>query len=356
MYKDIYVNAHISNISFPTTIEELEVFIDDHGMYNVEEVLNYTSVCWSVPRSSQIGDIVLFYHAKTTSARISALTRKVRELPDELLSYKEELLSWLERARVLYKAYGGKIFAVARIVGTPEYSSLNDEEDELYHWRGRVYAEVSDIVPLDMPVDISEFSSFLKISRQSGITPIPATEFRQLRKIIASKNSNMPKYYMEAQIGSVEFSSINRKNFLEKSKEHQFRFILEIDFRSYYVDYLLQALFGKKVWSECRCQADGKNDSFVDNVFYFNGRYYLLEVKLNVHVERDLNGQLQQYISADRIFLKKEEIVENFEKEYMFVIDTKTLYRYDSKEKCLTELIEIGHVTSAEDVRKALQF
>jgi uncharacterized membrane protein len=34
-----YINAHINNISFPKTIDELETFIYDHGCYNVEDVI-----------------------------------------------------------------------------------------------------------------------------------------------------------------------------------------------------------------------------------------------------------------------------------------------------------------------------
>ena len=61
-----YVNAHINNISFPKTIEQLEAFIYENGCYNVEDILNeaeggYTS--WTVPRSSVVGDIVLYFHA-----------------------------------------------------------------------------------------------------------------------------------------------------------------------------------------------------------------------------------------------------------------------------------------------------
>ena len=35
-----FVNAHISNISFPKTIEQLEDFIYVHGCFNVVDVIN----------------------------------------------------------------------------------------------------------------------------------------------------------------------------------------------------------------------------------------------------------------------------------------------------------------------------
>lgn len=58
-----FVNAHINNISFPKSIEQLENFIYEHGCYNVEDVIAEASdgyTIWTVPRSSVVGDIVLY--------------------------------------------------------------------------------------------------------------------------------------------------------------------------------------------------------------------------------------------------------------------------------------------------------
>lgn len=351
----LYVNAHINNISFPNTIEELETFIFENGMYNVEDILYDETVIWSVPRSSKIGDVVLFFHAKTAIAKISAMVTKVNSLSDDSLHDKQLLLEWLDRARGLYKKYGGKIFAVAQIIAPPEY--MHEDILNAQHWRGRIYANIGNIVPLCTPVDISEFNSFIKISRQSAITPLPLTEFNKLRNIIRSKNVNLPGFFLNCKIGTLAFSQISDKNFLSKTKPFRNRFLLEADFRSYYVDHLLKAVSGKNFWSECRCHTKGKPDSFVDNVFKFEETYFLLEVKLNIHIERNLSQQLHQYIDAEYIFLDNKRCVklDHFEHSFMYVLDTTSLFRYETKDDSLTELIQLDCITSESQIIEVLQ-
>lgn len=351
-----YVNAHINNISFPTTLEELEYFIFEHGQYNVEDILTEPDTNWTVPRSAKIGDIVLFFHAKTAISRITALITQVKNLPDETEHNKTLLLDWLERARALFKQYGGKVFAIGRVTGSPEYWDA-DEVDNPYHWQGRVYADVGDIVVLDNPVDISEFNSFIKVSRQSAITPLPGKEFDELRDIIAGKNDTVPEYFLKCEIGNFDLAHINGENFLAVTQEYRRRFLLEIDFRSYYVDYLLKGLVKRKFWQECICHTGGKPNYFVDNVFALDGKYYLLEVKLNVNLEKDLHGQLKQYINADYLYLDKEATkkIVDFERRFMYVIDTEAFYCYDALTDTLTELVQLDAVACIDDIAEPLK-
>ena len=350
-----YVNAHINNISFPTSIEELEVYVYEHGMYNVEDILTDDKNTWTVPRSAKIGDVVLFYHAKTAIARITALITQVKALPEESGHDKLLLLDWLDRARNLFKQYGGKIFAIARVTGSPEYWPAKKAGD-IYHWHGRIYADVGDIAVLEKPVDISEFNDFIKVSRQSAITPLPSEEFRRLRKLIGDKNVNLPTYFSKCEIGNVDLSHINRENFLQLTQEYRRRFLLEIDFRSYYVDHLLKSLAKRKVWRECTCHALNKPNCFVDNVIEYEGTYYLIEVKLNVRLEQDLHQQLKQYVNADYLYLDKASTkkVEKFERRYMYVIDTEAFYRYDAASDSLVELVQLDDVHCIEDIVKYL--
>ena len=345
-----YVNAHISNISFPTTIEELENIIYQNERYNVEDVTIYGGGNWTVPRYAKKGDIVLFYHAKTAISRITALITKVKALPNSSKHSKELLLSWLDRARRLFGVYGGKVFAISRILGKPETEILDVEEE--YHWSGRVFADVGDTVNLERPIDISEFNSFIKISRQSGITPLPATEFNRLREIISSKNRILPEYFLKCEIGDFTLSHINRENYLILTQEYRRRFLLECDFRSYYVDHLFKSIVKRKFWAECICYTEGKPHYFVDNVFQYQGKYYLLEVKLNIHLERNLPDQLKQYVQADYLFLDKDKTkrVSDFERNFMYVIDTEALYRYDTATDSLTTLVCMDDVHSNENI------
>ena len=63
-----FVNVHINNISFPTSLEELETFVYEHQRYNVEEILCGFDVSWTIPRSAKIGDIVEIEETRPLSA------------------------------------------------------------------------------------------------------------------------------------------------------------------------------------------------------------------------------------------------------------------------------------------------
>lgn len=293
-HKYEFVNAHINNISFPKTIEQLETFVYEHGCYNVEDVINEADggyVSWTVPRCSVVGDIVLYFHAKTENRWIEKLESATQDLNPELYD-RELLMEWLQRARVLYSLYGGKIFALGRVASRPE---REDDDMNQYHWSGRVYADIKDLYLLETPIDISEFHSFILISRQSAITPLPSKEFEKLKLLVKEKNPNVPKWFLQSKIGDNKLSKVNQRNFLELTSAYRKRFPLEINFRSYYVDYFLK-LLSKNVYRECRCHTAKTPLARVDNVFEFSGKKILLEVKLNIALESDLISQLNQYI------------------------------------------------------------
>ena len=345
-----FVNAHINNISFPKTIEQLEDFIYEHGCYNVEDVINeavdgYT--IWTVPRSSVVGDIVLYFHAKTAIQWIRKLETATRAL-DPTMHDQKLLVEWLQRARELYSLYGGKIFAIGRIGSRPEKEELEFQ----YHWSSRVYADVKDLYLLETPIDISEFNSFILVSRQSAITPLPSKEFEKLKALIKSKNCDVPKWFLESRIGDNMLSKVNQNNFLEITNLYRKRFPLEINFRSYYVDYFLKTLSGKNVYRECQCHTVRTPLARVDNVFEFDGKRILLEVKLNIALEDDLISQLHQYIFADYISLSNtpNNNTTDFEKDFMFVIDVYSMYKYNVKSNKLTRIFDLDEIKSKDDI------
>ena len=110
----------------------------------------------------------------------------------------------------------------------------------------------------------------------------------------------------------------------------------------------------RQFWRECTCCTEGKPNYFVDNVFKINGTYYLLEVKLNIHLERDLHGQHRQYVFADHLFLDQgmTRKITDFERNFMYVIDTNVFYRYDAATDTLTELIRLDDVHCMDDIKK----
>lgn len=345
-----YVNAHINNISFPKTIEQLEIFIYEHGCYNVEDVLNeatngYTT--WTVPRSSVVGDIVLYFHAKTAIQWIRKLETATKNI-DPHLHDKKLLTKWLQRARELYSLFGGKIFAIGRVSSRPEQENYANP----YHWSGRVYADIKDLYLLETPIDISEFNSFILISRQSAITTLPSKEFEALKSLIKAKNSRIPIWFLESKIGDNLLSKVNQNNFLEITSSYRKKFPLETNFRSYYVDYFLKVLSGKNIYRECQCYTIKTPMARVDNVFEFCGKKILLEVKLNIELESDLISQLNQYIYAEYIYLsnKQQSTITDFEKEFMFVMDVYAVYRYDTKNKSIVKIFDLDEIKSKDDI------
>ncbi len=346
-----FVNAYINNISFPKTIEHLEDFIYEHGCYNVEDVVNEVGegyVIWTVPRSSVIGDVVLYFHAKSAIQWIRKLETITKTL-DSATHDKNLLFEWLRRARALYSLYGGKIFAIGRISSRPE---REDELEFQHHWSGRIYANVKDLYLLERPIDISEFNSFIFLSRQSSITLLPSKEFEELKSLIKVKNPSIPTWFLESKIGDNMLSKINQNNFIEITSSCCKRFPLEISFRSYYVDYFLKTLSGNNVYRECQCYTLKTPLARVDNVFEFVGKKMLLEVKLNIALEKNLISQLNQYICAEYICLsdKLNNNITDFEKEFMFVIDVYSVYRYDVKVEKLTKIFDLDEIKSKTDI------
>lgn len=341
------VQAFISNISFPRTIEELRVFVEDVGQFNVEEILTCSETEWTVPKWAVKGDIVLFFHAKTAIQRI-------RHLKIILESYQKDydydiLMKGLERSERLYKQYGGKIFAIGRILDKPYYDYR--EGDEVYHWKTRIYALINDIETLQNPVDINEFSNFIRISRQSAITPVLGEDFIKLRNIIKKKN-RLPEFVMLNNASPLPLSQINKDNWMKLNCEYRRRFYLEIQFRKFYVDYLLSAIADqRKIFSECACYKNGKLAGYVDNCIFFHGKWCEVEVKLNFNAERDLIRQLNQYTDLERILLEKErECTEKIEKRFVIVIDTERIGIFDGYNKRIEMVAELDRLQNKLDL------
>lgn len=210
------VQAFIDNISFPMTLEELGRFAD---WFNVEEILNVAETEWTAPRWAVEGDIVFFFHAKTAIQKITMLETKLKQ---EKTEYSEEDYQWLwkslQRARELYKSYGGKIFAIGRVSGRTEYDS--QEGDEVLHWASRFYAPIDRIFVLQQPIDISEFSDFLPVSTRGATTPVVGSDFDRLKKIICAKNE-IPDYLKKSRAIPLPLQKINPENWLDVTQEYR---------------------------------------------------------------------------------------------------------------------------------------
>lgn len=358
--RPMHVQAYVNNISFPSSLDELEFFIYEHGCFNVEDILQETETEWTAPKWTKIGDIVFFMHAKYA---ISTITKLRTQLNQEKDFYSDEqfntMMEWIERGIELHKKYGGKIFAIAQVSGRPTYEVDENIDDAAYHWKSRIYAEMDNVTVLEKPIDISEFNDFIYISRQGAITPVLGNEFDLLKKIIASKNE-LPSFYREADATPMPLMNIKEHNWFTMTNEYRRAFMLESQFRSYYVNYLLKAISDRKtIWKECRCRKQNMPDSFIDNVIFINGRYLPVEVKLSVAAQNDIKGQVSKYCQDEIIWLdgKEDKRIEATKvyADNCLVIDTDHIFMYQNKTNNLISLYDLDELATLNDVQKLKQ-
>ena len=255
------------------------------------------------------------------------------------------------RARCLYKQYGGKIFAIGRISDKPAYDYR--EGDNIYHWGSRFYAKIDKIYVLEAPIDISEFSKFIVISRRSAITPVIGNDFERLKKIIMNQNK-VPKYFKEGRAIPLPLQKISQENWLEITQLYRRRFTLEIQFRRFYVDYLLRIIGDQKTfYSECACYKNSACVGYADNAILLRGRWIFVEVKLNVCAESDIFAQLKKYSEVENAVAREGRTLpsKKIEKKKMIVIDTASIYFYRDGEKQLEKVVDLDEINTQEDVK-----
>ena len=364
-----YVQAYISNISFPTSLDEVYSYahlfnmemilgcdfynlLNDKNYLDIDNVEKYESRSteWTAPKWCKDGDIVLFMHSKTANARISSMKTKLLSNRD---CYTDNafwlMMNALIRAKKIYDIYGGKIFAVGRIKGTPIYDSA--ENDQL-HWKSKIYAPINSIFLLEKPIDISEFNNVIMVSRQSSITPVFGEQFTYLKELILKKNPIVEDFFKESVAEPVPLTKIDDKNWLDVVNNYRRSFFLEIQFRSFYVNRFLK-YFGdtKTFFRECACMKFGIPTSYVDNVILLEGRYLPVEVKLSVEVEKDLLAQLSKYCNLDELMLTKGKIIHTGIYDHnVLVIDTEQLYMYNNQKQSLDALVDLDSIHTIEDI------
>lgn len=352
------VRSFILNHSAPKTLEELLIYIRDHGRYNLEDILQETNLEeWSVPRWAGIGDIIFFMHAKTADQTFRNLRKDLNKAKYSENDYYE-MSEWIDRGLELHKKYGGKIVAIGQVVGPPvNIQPVTEDEKEYsqtYHWKSSIYALVNHVHPLANPVDISDFNSFIHVSRRGGITPIFGESFDQLRALI-SKNNEVPAYFLDSTVSEMPFSSIDKNNWLQVTRGYRRRFILEEQLRSYYTNHLLRELGSfKTIYRECRCRKADHPDAFIDNVIRFGEKYLPVEIKLSVSCERNIEAQLSKYCSCNSIILDdKRGLILTEEKIFqqrVLVIDRDHVYIFREEDETLQPIFSLKELEKLDDI------
>lgn len=354
-----YVEAFISNISVPKTLGELdEYYLDGNdAQILVEDALNSEITNWTVPRWAKRGDIVLFMHAKMARSSLTRLRTETNAEPEWITSeeLKQKRLTAISDQLAFHKRYGGKIYAIGRVNGKPEIEKVPPG----LHFRAKVFCDIDDLYLLEEPIDLSEFSSFIKLSSMCAVTPVFGEPYEELKSIILSKN-DVPSYIKNSCSTPFPHNSVNEENWMKLGLEYRNSFSLEIQFRQCYVDYLLKSIGDQKtIYMECACYKGMNPITYVDNVIKIDKKLLPVEVKLNIALESDLEGQCEQYCNLDQLILdkknKRNARIENVISDRILVIDTYAVYMFDSKQRSIEVIFDLDDLKTRWDIEALKQ-
>ena len=133
--------------------------------------------------------------------------------------------------------------------------------------------------------------------------------------------------------------------------------MLESQFRSYYVDYLLSAVSDRKtIYKECRCVKQNNPDTFADNVIYINGKHVPVEVKLSIKAEPNIKGQVSNYCNTEEIYIdskrNKKILPTQICNKNVIVIDTEDIYIFNSDNCELKHILSLNSLATVFDLQK----
>ena len=316
----------------------------------IQDTLYKGTTNWTVPRWARRGDIVLFMHAKTARSTLTALRTEMRSklLPESQMA--KDFETAISDQLSFHDIFGGKIYAVGRVNGKPEIEKTNP----IPHVSSRVFCDIDDLFLLNTPIDISEFNGFIKISSLSAVTPLYGNVYERLKEIIIHKNQ-VPGYFRYSFSTPFPHSIVDQNNWMQLGLEYRNAFTLEIQFRHCYVNYLLKELGDQKtIYMECPCHKEGKPVTYVDNVIKFDKRLLPVEVKLNIKLESNLEGQCEQYCSLNRLELDKKSGREANMKyvigDKVLVIDTYAVYMYFLQRKKVEFIYDLSDLKTRQDI------
>lgn len=177
-------NSFITNIQSPVDLEELKEFQQMGIGSNLDILLNdyQNGTEWSVPSDAEVGDTVFFMCAKTSvdSRHMAGVRKQAMQRGDPAL------IRIVEKQYSLHKRYAGKILAAGIVTDDP-YEELSAGGHSSW------FAEINQISLLANPVDISEFNSFIMVSRTGAITKLSDSQHASLVELIDSRNPGFRK-------------------------------------------------------------------------------------------------------------------------------------------------------------------
>lgn len=350
--KKQYVQAFISNLSYFNDFNTFKQAYINRIDSNIEYLLRNNTLSWSVPRWAHQDDIILFMYSKRSITRINKISKEVETLSSPRRSRFSNYHGYslqIEKAKELYKQYGGKIVGFGKLGDDPSL--------DYYNYQRQTGATIIDIHILENPLSASEFTGFLRIS-QGGVTPVWGDWYEKIKQMIVNTNEGLPDYFLESVSMSEEQSSINKKNWLKENLRVNFNYKKEEEFRTFYVDYLLSDISDDgEFFTECACYKDGlRSPSFADYFISIGDKWLPVETKIDINIENDIDYQVSKYCDMTKVVLdqKKNEIaaLEDLIQDKVLIIDERRIQMYDHTLKERYDISVLKDLESKKDIQE----
>ena len=336
------VQSSITSVSFARSLVEMSGLADHGRDTNMEWLLwpaaDDRNGDWSVARWMTAGDILFFYHTKSAVQRIQKLISAADDPNNvewEGVKDRDHVAGRLEEQLLIADTYAGTVFACATLTGgAAVWSDAVLGPRSKRHWKGNIHAEIANVYTFARPVPDHAFKHFLRI-RQGAITPLHGSTFTQMKTLIESANE-VPGYLSNAVPGGVSFRDVDKTNWIQICCSGHARFIDESQLREYLVDHLLARIKDPKtaVHQECTCAQQGKNPAYADYCIRVDGRWVVVETKLNILAETNIIGQISKYLKVDEFKpnwdCDGETIIKGPTSAVCVVIDASGIYFADA--------------------------
>lgn len=200
-------DVFITNFQSPTDIADLKERFELDRKTNLDIILANGAESglteWTVPKTAKEGDIVLFMCAKTSKDHIGHVCAQAKELGDEVL------IQYAEEQRENYKKYAGNIVAVGTVMDNAY--QLQDSGYENQYWKSPWYAVIDGVQILENPISISEFRSFITVSRTGAITNLDPAQWEKLSALILRDNPEIEFGKREHVLTETTFFAYNNQ-------------------------------------------------------------------------------------------------------------------------------------------------
>lgn len=227
------------------------------------------------------------------------MIKAVANLLNSEATEQRENLRLLDRAASYSNSYSGTIFGCAEVSSPPKY--IKRKVDESSRFKSNVFAPLRKIHLFDPPLHADEFAEVLRIG-QGAITPLHGEQFNEIRRLL-SHRTEVPDFLRNARIGGLTFRDVDKNNWPSISCSEDARFIDEAQLRAYLLDYLLNEIKdeGTSLLKECYCYREQQKGrpKIADYFVKVHGHWVPVEAKLNILAERDMLGQVAQYVAID---------------------------------------------------------